>query len=377
MSKSIYQTLNFMDFRTLFDDDLFKSFNSQQNLYNTKNNYSNAVQSTQQSSQNNQRSSNYSSGTYAVGNNSSANASSSAFGYTSAQNQPITQHFVDSSLEGTLFGIMRIEKMQKHIYELPNGDFIECPYKDIQHVFYMRSPVNFKKDVMFKIRPVVHDRLLYSPNKQIGYSASLVMECIDTIDEIPSDENFTYAPIDEVEFKITNARQSLNDNTYRFFINGIEIASLFDDQEAAYIDFDLSPVLHFFNYNNITVNHYTAEYNKYVAKMEKKYGIGVCGCYLKDATCIGNWSNTKEFLKVELYSNYKPTGQFYEVSYYKDKVPQDISVSSLIREPANFNTNYKNRPVIITSGESLLHKKHYTILVVGGEVIAFDERERI
>ena len=325
------------------------------------------------------------SNSFAIGYSSNANGSnySSATGYssafTNANQQPINQHFVDSALEGTIYGFSEVKRLAIRYYTMPNGEIVSVPFETIDYAFYIKSPVDFKKNCYFKITPMVREQLDFS-NKEnkIGYTGALSINCIDSENDIPSDEEFTYSAInDNLSFKITNARNSLNDDTYRFSINGIEFLSLFDDRFNGFLEFNLDLILHFFDKHDYFEDKYKSEIQKHINKIKKKYNIDISDSLLiKNSICSESWSdNGKEYLNVCVYKNYKPTNIFHNVVFKSNgNDGHSIFVNENNRVQNNSLKNkYKNLQVILTNGEGFKDKTFYKILIVGGEIVAYDK----
>ena len=312
---------------------------------------------------------------YAQSNSSYASGYSNSFAgsYTSASNQPISQHMVDSSMEGTLYGIMEVKKLMFNIIVLPNGTAISVPFEETQYEFYIKTPVNLKKSLIYKIRPYVKERIMIEKKEvQVGYCAVLCMECIDHESELPLE--FTYTANQTIPFKITNARQTLNDDTYRFYLDDIEIAFLHDSQEEAYMNFDISKVMYLFDKNDVFLDKYSDEYGKYNKRIAKRFSTAnESNETIYRGTCVGdNEVDGRQFLSIDFYNPAIQQNQIKNISYKINagNMGEDIVVNSA---PIIYrNYIFKGRSVELLYGEALKGKDYYRLLCVGGEVLAID-----
>jgi len=302
---------------------------------------------------------------------SRVNSYTNAFSAASNSNS-INQHLIDSKLEGTLLGIMEVETLQYHIHMMPDGTFASFPFKDVQYEYYMEVPVRFGKKIYYKIKPYVRERIIHNyetKKKDIGFASILPMESIDSVDDIPDAEEFTYAPINTLPFKITNMRQSLNDNTYRFFIYDTEIAELYDDEEEAFVNSDLSMVLQFFNHNNIRVDKFTKEFEKQRKKFVKKFGEDVDGvCEVFKGICTSDWIDSKGYEVLEIKDTENNTTEPFYITFGKNKI---LFNNKLVPQPSL--DNYSNQNIKLLLGVSNDNNTLYYALFVGGNIETFEK----
>ena len=323
------------------------------------------------------------SASYATGYSSAQNAQSSyAQGYssysyqnayTNASNQPLQQHMVDSSLEGTLYGIMRVKKLMFNVVILPDKTPVSVPYEDIQYEFYVKTPVNMQKSLIYKIRPYVKERIMVEKKENtVGYCAVLVMESVDSESELP--DEFTYTPNQTVPFKVSNARRSLNDDTFRFYIDDIDVGMLHDSQEDAYMNLNLLPVMYLFNEKKTEINKYEEEYEKHLRRIAKRLNKISYPAEPFSGVCIGCAKiNARQYITVEYRSPTKSSKRYKNISFVDNsgEIGKYILVddSAITYKYDNFN----GLNVKLFYGESLREKDYYLILSIGGEVRAIDK----
>ena len=304
-------------------------------------------------------------------NNSYTNAFTTA---SNGHNSP-NQHLVDSNLEGSLLGIMEVETMQHHIYRIRNKDFVSFPFKDVQYEFYVEVPISFGKKLYYKFRPYVRERIVKDSEfktKNVGFSSALIMETIDTVDELPFPEDYTYSPLYPTTFKITNMRQSLGDNTYHFYLNDIEVAELFDDEENAFVNSDFSMVLQLFDHHNTKIDKYTKEFEKLSNKILKKFGEDVYRLSeVPNGICVGDWveNSQRQVIAFRDYADGMPTGEMRYVTINNNEDWDNIYIEKIYNSKTSDGV-YDNQILKLVKGLNQDNNALYYALFIGGDIRA-------
>jgi hypothetical protein len=164
-------------------------------------------------------------------------------------------------------------------------------------------------------------------------------------------------------------RQSLNDNTYRFFIYDTEIAELYDDEEDAFANSDLSMVLQFFNHNNVRVDKFTKEFEKQRKKFVKKFGEDVDGvCEVFKGICTSDWIDSKGYEVLEIKDIENNTAEPFYITFSKNKI---LFNNKLVPQPSL--DNYSNQNIKLLLGASNDNNTLYYALFVGGNIETFEK----
>ena len=309
-------------------------------------------------------------------NRSISNSYTDAVKAATKSSSGVNQHMIDSKLEGVLIGIMEIEVLHHHIYEMPNGKYALFPFKDTVYEYFVELPAAFGRKDYYRFRPYVIERLNHNYEekcKEVGYASCLAMQKIDTVDELPDEDEFSFVPINPIPFKISNMRHSMDDNVYRFFLYDIEVAFLVDDENNAYCNTNLSSVLHLFNKTGLVKDEYSKEANNQMHKTVKKFGEEML--------------NSPEVLNGICIADYIEDGiQYFEVQTKRNNgeticIAHDPKSRKSYIVPAKSSCisedKFKNQIFELLKGTSMDGKTLYHTMFIGGDIYDFTIHNKI